>query len=130
MDGVRSTGRYAWLALCPSHDDRSPSLAIKLIGDRLLVHCFGGCSVYAVVESAGLTIGDLFEQTPRHGHATGKGHRSPFSLRELFGFCAGRIELAALLAGDIAQGRVDVESGTGQLLRIAGDLRRALDVEQ
>jgi len=32
------------MALCPAHDDRNPSLSIQLADDRILIHCFAGCS--------------------------------------------------------------------------------------
>lgn len=58
---VRSIGRDRWQACCPAHEDRSPSLSIKLGGDgRLLVHCFAGCTAREVVESVGMGLADLF----------------------------------------------------------------------
>jgi DNA primase len=36
----------SWTACCPAHNDGSPSLAIREGEDgRVLLHCFGGCSV-------------------------------------------------------------------------------------
>jgi len=55
LNGKRS-GSTA-MALCPAHDDRSPSLAIKLDGGKLLVHCHAGCSqsdVIAALKARGL----------------------------------------------------------------------------
>lgn len=50
LDGRRSGSR--WVAKCPAHDDRSPSLSIAQASDgKLLVHCFSGCSQDAVVEA-------------------------------------------------------------------------------
>ena len=40
--GGRKVGR-AWMARCPAHDDRSPSLSIADGETKLLVHCFAGC---------------------------------------------------------------------------------------
>lgn len=61
LNKVRSTGADRWQACCPAHDDRSPSLSIKLGEDgRLLVHCFAGCSAREVVESVGMGLADLF----------------------------------------------------------------------
>lgn len=47
--GGRRNGQ-GYVALCPAHDDRSPSLSIK-DGDngRPLVHCFAGCDQEAVI---------------------------------------------------------------------------------
>lgn len=60
LDGVRETGKDRWLAKCPAHDDRSPSLSIQNAGDRLLIHCFAGCDALDVVHAIGLELGDLF----------------------------------------------------------------------
>ena len=35
---------------CPAHDDRTPSLSIRLGRRAILVHCFAGCSNEAVIE--------------------------------------------------------------------------------
>jgi DNA primase len=32
-----------WMARCPAHEDRSPSLAIRESDGRVLVHCHAGC---------------------------------------------------------------------------------------
>ena len=34
---------------CPAHHDRNPSLSVKMIGGKLLVHCYAGCSGLAVL---------------------------------------------------------------------------------
>ncbi|HEY9093498.1 MAG TPA: CHC2 zinc finger domain-containing protein, partial [Candidatus Cryosericum sp.] len=39
-----------WMALCPAHDDRRPSLRVTTGDDgRALVHCHAGCPPEAVV---------------------------------------------------------------------------------
>jgi hypothetical protein len=57
---ARPTGRLKWVARCPAHEDRSPSLSITEGRDgRVLVHCFGGCRPEAILEAIGLTFADL-----------------------------------------------------------------------
>lgn len=63
LEGVRQVGQGQWVAKCPSHEDRSPSLSIKETGDgTILLHCFAGCSAHDVVISVGLNLSDLFPQ--------------------------------------------------------------------
>ncbi|MFK2876869.1 hypothetical protein [Rhodanobacter hydrolyticus] len=63
LDGVRKAGR-GWIARCPAHQDRSPSLSITEREDGvLLVHCHGGCEVADVCAAVGLKVGDLFPRT-------------------------------------------------------------------
>lgn len=42
-------GRY--ISCCPAHDDRTPSFSITQHHDRILVHCFGGCSQRDVIDA-------------------------------------------------------------------------------
>lgn len=46
--GARRAGA-GWLCRCPAHDDRTPSLSVRDIDRKTLLHCFGGCSYLAVV---------------------------------------------------------------------------------
>ena len=55
-------GNGKWMALCPAHKDRSPSLAINETDDRLLLHCFAGCKTKYVAAAVGLDMSDLFHQ--------------------------------------------------------------------
>jgi hypothetical protein len=50
-----------WIANCPAHEDRLPSLSITEGDDgRLLLHCFAGCQVHDILAAVGLQVGDLF----------------------------------------------------------------------
>ena len=53
--------RNRWLALCPSHSDKNPSLAITEKQDgRLLLKCWHGCGANEIVSAIGLELKDLF----------------------------------------------------------------------
>ena len=39
---------------CPAHDDRRPSLSVRLGRSRLLLHCFAGCSARDILRSAAI----------------------------------------------------------------------------
>jgi len=55
-----------WIACCPAHDDRNPSLSIRVGSDgRVLLFCHAGCSPEAVVSAMGLRMSDLFEPKTR-----------------------------------------------------------------
>lgn len=51
-----------FIACCPAHDDRHPSLSVTDAGDKTLVHCFAGCSPAEIIASLGLTLADLFSR--------------------------------------------------------------------
>lgn len=57
-------GLNQWQALCPAHDDKSPSLTITEIEDgTVLLKCWAGCSANEIVSSIGLGLKDLFPRT-------------------------------------------------------------------
>ena len=63
LSGVRSTGRDRWIAKCPAHDDRSPSMTVRQLPDgRTLMYCFAGCETAAILDALGLTFSDLFPE--------------------------------------------------------------------
>jgi putative DNA primase/helicase len=63
--GARRIGK-GWLARCPAHDDRQPSLSVGVgANNHLLVHCFAGCTFEAIRAALG---GELPEPvTTYHG---------------------------------------------------------------
>jgi hypothetical protein len=64
LEGVRRTGPNSWVARCPAHDDRDPSLSVSVKEGRVLLHCFAGCPPEAVLGAVGLTWKDLREPDP------------------------------------------------------------------
>jgi hypothetical protein len=55
--------RDGWIARCPAHEDRSPSLSIREGGGgRLLLHCFAGCSLESICSALGIHVGNLFTE--------------------------------------------------------------------
>lgn len=55
-------GEERYVARCPAHSDRAPSLSVREGDDgRALVHCFAGCTAQEIVAALGLDLRDLFE---------------------------------------------------------------------
>lgn len=115
LDSVRETGSRKWQAVCPAHDDKSPSLSIKEINDgTLLLKCWAGCNAAEIVGAVGLELSDLFPKQENfdHTHAQ-KGQTRPWSaldvLRALIheitvvAVCAGRLDNAGLSPEDVAR---------------------------
>jgi hypothetical protein len=61
VKGARPQGK-GWIAVCPVHDDRNPSLSIIEENGRILLHCHAGCTTASVVVSMGLEWTDLFQE--------------------------------------------------------------------
>jgi len=62
LERVKATGPNRWIGCCPAHEDKSPSLSIREVESRILVHCFGGCEVGDVLGALGLQLSDLFDE--------------------------------------------------------------------
>lgn len=58
-----------WMARCPAHDDRSPSLSISETNGKVLLHCHAGCTTEAVCTAAGIELRDLFSDNGQNGTA-------------------------------------------------------------
>jgi CHC2 zinc finger len=99
LDRVKQTGQSKWLARCPAHNDKSPSLAIKEVGDRILIHCFAGCGVSEVLNAVGLDLADLFpDRVVEH---YGPAPKIPkFSAYELFPLLVQEALILALACND------------------------------
>jgi hypothetical protein len=55
------------MALCPAHNDHEQSLSVKEDGEKILVHCFGGCALADILKALGLEVKDLFVDGNRVG---------------------------------------------------------------
>jgi hypothetical protein len=64
LPDARRVGETRWMARCPAHEDRSPSLSIREIDEKVLLHCFAGCSNDDVMSALGLRWADLSD-SPR-----------------------------------------------------------------
>ena len=104
LQGVKQTGPNKWLARCPAHDDRSPSLAIRVVDDRILIHCFSGCSVEQVVQSMGLQMIDLFPKSLSNPYSP-KPRIPKFSAYELFPLLVQEALILALGWHDLYSGK-------------------------
>lgn len=140
LDCVRKTSRAQWVARCPAHDDRAPSLSISESAEgRVLVHCFGGCSALAVLEAVGLGFTDLFpEHDPddvgrangwRSIRAKGAGQRvEQLHPRTALTAIAADVAEAAVIVSDVAEGRIDPERVRADLWALAGRIASALSM--
>lgn len=51
LERFKKLGGNRYIACCPAHDDRNPSLSITQGKDKLLVHCFAGCTQAEVIDA-------------------------------------------------------------------------------
>jgi putative DNA primase/helicase len=75
FEGVRKL-KDGFLAKCPAHDDRKPSLSITIVDGKILFHCHAGCPTENILSTLGLTMADLFTHSG-NGARKVKPERSP-----------------------------------------------------
>ena len=59
LKGVSWSGTTA-NAICPTHEDKKPSLSVTLEADKILIRCHSGCDVRVICESLGIKVSELF----------------------------------------------------------------------
>ena len=95
----KGTGEGQFLACCPAHQDKSPSLSIKDCGDgRLLIHCFGGCATDDVLAAIGLTFFDLFPERLPDVH---RPMRRAFPAADVLEALTTELRIVSICAADL-----------------------------
>jgi hypothetical protein len=70
MDLRVRAGSSSATALCPSHDDRNPSLAVYDKDGKIKVVCFAGCDdALDILPALDMTVADLYDEK-HHGTPT------------------------------------------------------------
>lgn len=125
LDKVQRIGNDRYKAICPAHDDRSPSLAIKDDGGRLLLHCFSGCDTSDVLGAIGLSFADIMPDT-----ATGnfKKDRKPFYAMDILSIIKFEAMLAYMYASNMARGLILTNDDKERLLLASSRINHAYEV--
>ena len=67
---VKKTGNNQYMAACPAHNDKDPSLSITLENDNLLLYCFAGCLYDDILNAVNLKNSDLFLNNDNKSHTS------------------------------------------------------------
>lgn len=128
LDGVRQSGPGRWLARCPAHADKSPSLSIREMPDgRVLVHDFAGCDIGAVLDAVGLTINDLFPgRLTDHGRPVRPGHNH--AAGAALGSLADDVLLVGIAAESLAAGVALTRKDRDALVAASGRVQRTAEL--
>lgn len=105
LDGVRQCGKDRWIARCPHHRDRHPSLAIT-VGDRvpILLKCWAGCDVDQIVGALGLELSDLMPDRAPEDRERGRVHQ-PFTPDQALRCLYTEATFLFVVASDMAAGK-------------------------
>lgn len=98
----KSTGRNQWLACCPAHNDKTPSMTVRELDDgRVLIHCFSGCEPLSIMDSLGLEMTDLFPE--RLGQF--EPVRQPFNAMDVLRALRRESGVLAIAVAHVAEGK-------------------------
>ena len=125
LEHVRANRNGTWVARCPAHDDRSPSLSIATGDDgKVLLHCFAGCGAADVVEAIGLELSSLFPET----HDWKGRRRTNVDYKALCHFIQHECTVLAVAAGKVDKGEPFTDRDHETLQRVMVSLERINNV--
>lgn len=63
LKNVKEVKENEYMALCPAHNDKKPSLSVGLSENKnqILLHCYAGCSAEDILNAVGLKKKDLYD---------------------------------------------------------------------
>jgi hypothetical protein len=125
LEKVKRTGNGTYIACCPSHEDKNPSLSIRDLPDgRILIHCFAGCDVYSILASIGIEIDALFPE--RLGEF--KKQTRPFPTTDVLRAIGFECLVVASSAVKMLSGEVFTASDRERLVLSVGRIQAAINV--
>ena len=103
LEKAKRTGRGNWLACCPAHDDKNPSLTLHEAEDgRILVQCFAGCGFEEIVGAVGLGWDPWFP--PKQAEDFKPAIRRPFPAGDVLEALSAEAMIVATAACNIGNG--------------------------
>lgn len=114
LEKVKRTGNGQWIACCPAHADKTPSLSVRDTGDgHVLVHCFAECSIDSIIGAVGVDMDELFPERPP---LTGAPMRRPYPSADVLACLADEALIVAVAAGNLARGVALTDEDRARLL--------------
>ena len=102
LERVVDRGYGQFFACCPAHDDRHPSLSIKVLDDgRVLLHCFAGCAIDQVLSALQLEPSDLYPNAPQPAKST----PPRWNARDLLSMARREVQVAVIAVADVLAGK-------------------------
>lgn len=121
LDKARRTGTASWVACCPAHEDRNPSLAVRELDDgRVLLRCFSGCGAAEVLAAIGMSLADLY---PPRASGPGSGcqrERRPMLPADVFELARRELGVITIVANDMVRQRA-ISEADFERLQLAQD---------
>lgn len=127
LDRVKPTAPGRWLARCPAHKDKSPSLSIREKEDgTVLIYCFAGCGAVDILNTLGLKWDALFPPNPS-GLIQNSPSRSRIPARDLLEIVSQEVSVVAIVAADMLAGKTISEADWKRFAQAATRIGQARD---
>lgn len=120
---VRKTAGNTYIACCPAHQDKSPSMTIREIEqDHILIHCFAGCSVESILDTVGMNFDDVFPNRVKEDGR--KKSEIPFNARDVLAALSNDASLIYMFIADLRKNKAttpeQIENAYKAVLRVYG----------
>lgn len=103
LEKVKRTGAGNWLACCPAHGDRNPSMTLREEPDgRILCRCWAGCGFAEIVAAVGMGWEPWFP--PKSQQDAFQPIRRPFPAGDVLEALAGEAMVVSVAAANVAHG--------------------------
>jgi hypothetical protein len=103
LSKAKRTGNDSYIACCPAHADKSPSMTVREVEDgMLLVHCFAGCGIDDIAGAIGFSISDLMPD--KQPDELRKSRRIPFSPSDVLACAKNDAALLYVVMCDLDKG--------------------------
>ncbi|WP_082140303.1 hypothetical protein [Halomonas sp. PR-M31] len=124
LDNVKQTRSDAWKACCPAHDDRDPSLNVRLADDgKLLMKCWAGCQPIDILAAIGMDLSDLFPKRERDSWSKPVSPSQRWIPRDVLSALTSEHLIVLLVAEEVYQGNALSKADMNRFALAIGRLR-------
>ena len=111
LEKVRKRGGNQWMASCPCHEDKTPSLSIKESSGTILIHCFAQqCTPEEICSAIGMEVTDLFPPSDDYDAAKSQQRKQFYDAAQILEGLAWEMLVAHVITADVLKnGTIDAE---------------------
>jgi len=125
LEKVKRRSNNQWMACCPVHQERTPSLSIKDDNGKIIMKCFGcGASGIDVINAVGMEPSDLFPPSDNVDYKS-RPKRSKFPADQVLEALITEATVIYMIASDMSKtDNIDQET-KDRLLQAVGRVNAA-----
>lgn len=126
LEAVKKTGPSRYIAKCPAHNDKRPSLTITEKDDGMvLIKCWTGCGAAEILQAVGLDYAALYP--PRTDDHRGRLIKRPWNPADLLQIMAYEALIVSIGASRQANGHAPSDADRQRILTASARLQRAAE---